>query len=90
MAQKLGEKIEASGAFRLVAPVRMNVVCFTLNGDLNAEKVKTFLTRLRDDGRVFMTPTIYNDVPAIRAAFSNWRTEEKDLDIAWQAMTECL
>jgi glutamate/tyrosine decarboxylase-like PLP-dependent enzyme len=89
-AQKLGEKIESSDAFHLVAPVHMNVVCFTLNGDLNAEKVKTFLTRLRDDGRVFMTPTIYKGIPAIRAAFSNWRTEEKDLEIAWQAMTDCL
>ena len=90
MAKKLGEKIEASDAFRLVAPVRMNVVCFTLKGVVDAERVKTFLMRLRDDGRVFMTPTIYQGVPAIRAAFSNWRTEEMDLDIAWQAMTECL
>ncbi len=90
MAQKLGERINASGAFCLLAPVRMNVVCFTLNGDINAERVKTFLMRLRDDGRVFMTPTTYNGVPAIRAAFSNWRTEEKDLEIAWQAMAECL
>ena len=89
MATKLGEKIESSDAFHLLAPVRMNVVCFTLNGD-NAERVKTFLARLRDDGRVFMTPTIYQGVSAIRAAFSNWRTEEKDLEIAWQAMTECL
>jgi glutamate/tyrosine decarboxylase-like PLP-dependent enzyme len=90
MAKKLGERIESSNTFRLLAPVRMNVVCFTLIGDLNAETVKTFLARLRDDGRVFMTPTVYQGVPAIRAAFSNWRTEEKDLDIAWQAMAECL
>ena len=89
MAQKLGEMIEASNMFHLVAPVRLNVACFTLNGDVNAERVKTFLTRLRDDGRVFMTPTVYQGIPAIRAAFSNWRTEEADLDIAWQAMTEC-
>jgi glutamate/tyrosine decarboxylase-like PLP-dependent enzyme len=90
MAQTLGEKMKNSGKFRLLAPVRMNVACFTLNGDISAEKIKDFLARLRDDGRVFMTSTVYQGTPAIRAAFSNWRTEEKDLEIAWQAMNECL
>jgi hypothetical protein len=33
-----------------------------------------------------MTPTTYMGVPAIRAAFSNWRTGEKDVEIAWNAM----
>ena len=89
MAEKLGAKISGSKEFRLLAPVRMNVVCFTLNGDMDAEKVKSFLAELRDDGRVFMTPTTYLGTPGIRAAFSNWRTEEKDVDIAWQAMLDC-
>jgi len=86
MAEKLGAKISASSEFRLLAPVRMNVVCFTLSGDVTAEQVKIFLGKLRDDGRVFMTPTTYLGTPGIRAAFSNWRTEEKDVDIAWEAM----
>ena len=89
MAEKLGEKISASEEFRLLAPTRMNVVCFTLSGNADAEKVKTFLAKLRDDGRVFMTPTNYLGTPGIRAAFSNWRTEEKDVDIAWAAMLDC-
>ncbi|MFN8381364.1 MAG: pyridoxal-dependent decarboxylase [Anaerolineales bacterium] len=89
MVQKLGGKIEASSMFQLVAPVRMNVVCFTLSGDLNGERAKKFHSRLRDDGRVFMTPTTFQGIAAIRAAFSNWRTEENDLEIAWQAMIDC-
>ena len=89
MAEKLGEKISASEEFRLLAPTRMNVVCFTLSGNADAEKVKIFLAKLRDDGRVFMTPTNYLGTPGIRAAFSNWRTEEKDVDIAWAAMLDC-
>lgn len=88
MAEKLGVKISASKEFRLLAPVRMNVVCFTLSGDVDANRIKTFLEKLRDDGRVFMTPTVYKGTPGIRAAFSNWRTEEKDVDVAWQAMHE--
>ena len=90
MAERLGEKISTSKEFRLLAPVRMNVVCFTLSGDVDAEKVKAFLSKLRDDGRVFMTPTTYLSTPGIRAAFSNWRTEEKDIEIAWRAMLDCV
>ena len=90
MAEKLGEKISVSKDFRLLAPVRMNVVCFTLSDDVTAEHVKTFLGKLRDDGRVLMTPPTYLGTPGIRAAFSNWRTEEVDVDVAWQAMLDCL
>ncbi|HND48865.1 MAG TPA: pyridoxal-dependent decarboxylase, partial [Anaerolineales bacterium] len=90
MAERLGEKISTSKEFRLLAPVRMNVVCFTLNSDVDTEKIKSFLAKLRDDGRVFMTPTTYLGTPGIRAAFSNWRTEEKDIEIAWQAMLDCI
>jgi glutamate/tyrosine decarboxylase-like PLP-dependent enzyme len=90
MAEKLGALIEASKEFRLLAPVRMNVVCFTLSGDADGKRIKAFLEKLRDDGRVFMTPTTYKGVAGIRAAFSNWRTEEKDVEIAWQAMLACL
>lgn len=86
MAEKLGEKISTSNMFHMLAPVRMNVACFTLNGLVDAEKVRTFLTKLRADGQVFMTPTTYKGTPGIRAAFSNWRTEEEDIEIAWKAM----
>jgi glutamate/tyrosine decarboxylase-like PLP-dependent enzyme len=89
-AEKLGGKVETSKAFRLLAPVRMNVVCFTLSEEVDAERVKVFLRHLREDGRVFMTPTVFKGTAGIRAAFSNWRTKEEDVEIAWQAMQDCL
>jgi glutamate/tyrosine decarboxylase-like PLP-dependent enzyme len=82
MASKLGEWIESSNGYKLLSPVRMNVVCFTFEKEnIAMEEIKNFLNDVRDDGRVFFTPTVYKGVPAIRAALSNWLTEEKDISI---------
>ncbi|MEM7119368.1 MAG: pyridoxal-dependent decarboxylase [Chloroflexota bacterium] len=90
-AQKLTEHIASSGQFRLMADTHLNVVCFTLNRDnLQQTDISAYLTRLRDDGRVFLTPTNYKGTPAIRAAFSNWQTTDEDVAICWQAMNDVL
>ncbi|WP_281289329.1 hypothetical protein [Nocardia ninae] len=34
-----------------------------------------------------MTPTVYEGQPALRAAFSNWRTTDADVDRAAKAIT---
>ncbi|OXB24483.1 aspartate aminotransferase family protein [Flavobacterium tructae] len=67
--------------FELLAPIRLNNVCFTLKGDHNQENVSTFLTHLNDTGKVFMTPTVYQNRKGIRASFVNWRTTENDIKI---------
>lgn len=90
LARMLGDRIQASATFRLLAPVRLNVVCFTLAGEIGSEGVRDFLARVRDDGRVFMTPTTFRGIAGIRAAFSNWRTQEKDIEIGWRAMNDNL
>ncbi len=90
LAKLLGEHIAASDQFRLLAAVRLNVVCFTLAGRPSMEDIKQFLNAVRDTGKVFMTPTVYQGVPAIRAAFSNWRTEAADVELAWEAMRSVL
>ena len=88
-AALLGERIAESSQFRLLAPVRMNVVSFTLQQqNPSHDQVTTFLGRLRDSGQAFLTPTIYKNTPGMRAAFSNWRTTPGDVEIAWQAMLE--
>ncbi|MEP6803763.1 MAG: pyridoxal-dependent decarboxylase [Flavobacterium sp.] len=67
--------------FELMAPIRLNNVCFTLKGGHNQENVSKFLTLLNDSGKVFMTPTVYEGRKGIRASFVNWRTTENDVKI---------
>lgn len=84
----LGSRLKDDSNFRLLSPVRMNVVCFTLRDKSTFETIQAFLRDVRDDGRVFFTPTVYKGIPAIRAAISNWQTEKSDMDIAFTALTE--
>jgi glutamate/tyrosine decarboxylase-like PLP-dependent enzyme len=87
VAFTLGKQIETSDDFRLLAPVRMNVVCFTVNKPrLTMEDMRKFLGAVRDDGRVFFTPTLYKGTPAIRAAISNWQTDVKDAKLAFEVL----
>lgn len=87
-AHYLGEAIKRSEDFRLLAPVRMNVVCFTLRESLTFEAIQEYLGAIRDDGRVFFTPTVYKGIPAIRAAISNWQTKTGHMDTAFTVLTE--
>ncbi|MES4904787.1 MULTISPECIES: pyridoxal-dependent decarboxylase [unclassified Streptomyces] len=76
-AHALGEAVDATPGLRLLAPVRLNVVCFTLAEAPTAERLAAFAESLTDE--VFLTPTVYAGVPALRAAFSNWRTSGADV-----------
>jgi glutamate/tyrosine decarboxylase-like PLP-dependent enzyme len=87
VAFHFGELIKTSDDFKLLAPVRMNVVCFTLiQPDQKPDTIREFLEAIRDDGRVFFTPTVYQGTPAIRAAISNWLTQKEDIDLAYEVL----
>lgn len=86
MALHFGNELIEDGNFELLAPIRLNNVCFTLKGDHNQEKVSQFLTALNDRGKVFMTPTIYRNRKGIRASFVNWRTTENDIKTVIEEM----
>lgn len=90
LAQRLGEKMAASNQFQLLAPVRMNVVCFTLANlpELSSNTINDFLAILHEGGKVALTPTTFNGVPALRAALSNWRTTAEDIEITWEAFCQ--
>ncbi|MCD0463903.1 pyridoxal-dependent decarboxylase [Flavobacterium sp. ENC] len=90
MALHFGNALIEADHFELLAPIRLNNVCFTLKGDHNQEKVASFLTLLNDSGKVFMTPTVYQNRKGIRASFVNWRTSEKDIKIIIEEMKQAI
>lgn len=89
-AKLFGEFISTNAHFELLAPVRLNTVCFTLAGIENQEKVNRFLETLNNTGKVFMTPTVYRGKKGIRAAFVNWNTTAKDIAMVTPLMHSIL
>jgi glutamate/tyrosine decarboxylase-like PLP-dependent enzyme len=87
-AQRLGELIDESDSARLIGPVRLNVVCFAPAGAPSAQRVDEICRTIAADGETFVTPTIHNGQPGLRAAFSNWRTTDTDVDRVFAAITK--
>jgi glutamate/tyrosine decarboxylase-like PLP-dependent enzyme len=83
LAREFGKRIEADTIFTLAAPVRLNVVCFTTKEEQHRKEIlENTLARLNKNAKIFITPTVYNGLPCLRAALVNWRTQEKDIAIA--------
>lgn len=89
-ARALGELLAADPRFVMLAPVRMNIVCFAPQGESGEADIKNFLQRLLDSGDAFLTPTVLHGRWAIRAAFSNWRTEMHDVARIFAALQNAL
>ncbi|WP_079407863.1 pyridoxal phosphate-dependent decarboxylase family protein [Streptomyces sp. 3211] len=83
-ARALGTALEADPALTLLAPVRLNVVCFTLAKAPTPERVAALREAVAAE--VFVTPTVYGGTAGLRAAFSNWRTTHDDVRRAAQAL----
>ncbi|SDY66606.1 Glutamate or tyrosine decarboxylase [Saccharopolyspora shandongensis] len=79
LARELGDRIAGMPHLRLLAPVRLNVVCFTLADDPTAERIGALARSVAGSGEAFLTPTVYKGTPGLRAAFSNWRTTGADV-----------
>ena len=88
----LGAQIERHPGFRLMAPVRLNGVCFTLapesGASVTTDMVTAYLARLEETGVTFLTPTTLWGVPAARVAICNWRTDSADMERTWAAMQQ--
>lgn len=76
LAALLAARIEVEPALSLLAPVTLNVVCFSY-GDHSANG--RIVERLQQEGEVAPSLTVINGTPAIRAAIVNHRTRVEDI-----------
>jgi glutamate/tyrosine decarboxylase-like PLP-dependent enzyme len=89
-AQRLGALLADSGSARLLAPVRLNVVMFAPAGDPTPERVAEIARAIAAGGEAFMTLTVYKGQNGLRAAFSNWRTTDDDVDRVHAAIMKAM
>jgi glutamate/tyrosine decarboxylase-like PLP-dependent enzyme len=85
-ARRLGELLAGVPGVVLLAPVRLNVVCFTVGDRPTAQSMSAVADAVAASGETFLTQTVLDGVPALRAAFSNWRTTDSHVDRMFAAI----
>jgi glutamate/tyrosine decarboxylase-like PLP-dependent enzyme len=93
LAQRLGRRVEDEPELELLAPVRLNIVCFRHKpAGMDAEELDAHNLGLGEDvladGRVFFGTTRYEGAVAFRPAIVNWRTTERDVDLIADVLLE--
>jgi glutamate/tyrosine decarboxylase-like PLP-dependent enzyme len=89
-AEALGKLISESDNYELLAPVRLNVVCFTVKAAALKRRhvdVQQIMERVNSRGIVYFSPTTYHQRDGMRACFVNWRTTKKDVDLIWNELS---
>ena len=93
LARRVGEQVEAAPDLELLAPVRLNVICFRYRppgldeADLD-ELNRRLGAAVLADGRVYFGTTVYEGRVAFRPAISNWRTTGADVDLIVEVTRE--
>ena len=86
MAAWLGERVSGDARFELVAPVNMGLVCFrSRQGD---DATRALMSRINDSGAFFVSHTVLGGRLAVRVAIGNIRTEWRDVEVLWAAISE--
>jgi glutamate/tyrosine decarboxylase-like PLP-dependent enzyme len=93
LAQRLGRRVEEESELELLAPVRLNIVCFRhrppgLDEQALDEHNLALGQDILEDARVFFGTTRYQDKVAFRPAIVNWRTTERDVNLIAEAVLE--
>ena len=93
LARRLGRRVEDEPELELLAPVKLNIVCFRHRPagmdpeDLDAHN-RELGEDVLNDGRVFFGTTRLDGKVAFRPAIVNWRTTERDVDLIVDVLLE--
>lgn len=87
--------IERTDGLELVAPAPLNIVCFRyVPHAMDDETADAFnraaVAAIQRDGRAYVTGTVWDGRAAIRAAFDNWATTGRDVEIFQEAVYDQL
>jgi glutamate/tyrosine decarboxylase-like PLP-dependent enzyme len=94
LTRRVGQQVEAAPELELLAPVKLNVVCFRLHPPgLDDETELDDLNRrigaaVIEDGRVYFGTTVYRGHVCFRPAIVNWLTTERDVDLIVETVRE--
>jgi glutamate/tyrosine decarboxylase-like PLP-dependent enzyme len=93
LARRLAARVEQEPELELLAPPRLNIVCFRWRPADADDAALDALNRalgeaLLEDGRVFAGTTVYEGRVAFRPAIVNWRTREEDVDLLVDVLLE--
>jgi glutamate/tyrosine decarboxylase-like PLP-dependent enzyme len=85
--------VAAQPGLELLAPARLNIVCFRFApAGLSAERTDALnreaVAAIRADGRAFVSGTVWQGKVALRAAFDNWATSARDVALLQEAIAE--
>ncbi|MCF6194894.1 MAG: pyridoxal-dependent decarboxylase [Kangiellaceae bacterium] len=93
LSKDLANWLDQSDDYELVHPCHMNVILFRPNCDALShgdadDKTKRLLQKINTDGRIYLSPGIWENNEIIRIALSNWQTDDGDIEIAKQVFKE--
>eukprot|EP00118_Oscarella_pearsei_P015904 m.147712 g.147712 ORF g.147712 m.147712 type:complete len:486 (+) comp38470_c0_seq2:81-1538(+) len=86
MAKKMESHLANDERFQIVAKRHMGLVCFQLKGDDKLNKA--LLEDLNSSGKIHLVHTELNGKTVLRIAIGSWQSEEKDIELGWQVISE--
>lgn len=92
-AWAFAEWVDAEPGLELMAPAPLNIVCWRyapegLDESMTDQLNRDAVAAIQDDGRVFVSGTVWNGRAAIRCAFDNWTTTLADVEILKSAVRD--
>ena len=85
LARHLERRVQAEPRLELLAPAQLNIVCFRYRSE-DADRINAaIVVDLHESGIAAPSTTVVDGHVAIRAAFVNHRTQERDVDALVEA-----